>query len=247
MVMRYRTASMVTFKTLSLALCAFGLLACGGGETPEPKAPSDEAPRQHGEDGPSMSASADIGALDEAKVTSTFQGSLSDLQKCLAAGAERNELEGGDIGFFVKVGSDGKLVHAHAERSTLGDRETEKCMLRALQRRTWPAPVGGDVGLAHNSFSFDPPNDSRPPTAWDEGRVRSTVSGLSSKLDACKRGTHGDITATVYVDPDGAAISVGVAAADESGERAADCVAAALKDAKYPSPGSWPAKVTFPL
>lgn len=245
--MRHGSGSTFMTKPLALALSALALLACGGGETPESKTASDEAPRRHGPDGPSMSASADIGALDEAKVTSTFQGSLGDLQKCLAAGAARNELEGGDIGFFVKVGSDGKLVHAHAERSTLGDRETEKCMLRALERRTWPAPQGGDVGLAHNSFSFDPPSDSRPPTAWDEGRVRSTVSGLSSKLDDCKRGTHGEITATVYVDPDGAALSVGVASADESGERAADCVAATLKDAKYPSPGSWPAKVTFSL
>ena len=55
------------------------------------------------------------------------------------------------------------------------------------------------------------------------------------------------MTATVYVDPDGGALTAGVASSDDSGEEAADCVVGVLKDAKYPSPGSWPAKVTFEL
>jgi hypothetical protein len=194
-----------------------------------------------------MAASAEIGALDEAKVTSTFNGALGDLQKCLAAGAKRNELEGGDIGFFVKIGSTGRIVHAHAERSTLGDRATEKCMLDALGRRSWPEPQGGENGLAHNSFSFDMPNDARPPTDWSADRVQAAVAGVSGKLTQCKRGARGDVTATVYVDPDGSALSVGIAVSDEAGESAADCLVSVLKDAKYPSPGSWPAKVTFPL
>jgi hypothetical protein len=223
------------------------LSGCGGGETPAPRSADDATAGRQSSEGPRMAASAEIGALDEAKVTSTFNGALGDLQKCLAEGARRNELEGGDIGFFVKIGSSGRIVHAHAERSTLGDRATEKCMLGALGRRQWPEPQGGENGLAHNSFSFDMPNDARPPTDWSADRVRSTVAGLSGKIAQCKGGARGDVTATVYVDPDGAAVSVGIAVSDEAGESAADCLASVLKDAKFPSPGSWPAKVTFPL
>jgi hypothetical protein len=73
------------------------------------------------------------------------------------------------------------------------------------------------------------------------------VSTLSSQIAQCKHRAHGDFTATVYVDQDGSAVTAGIAASDESGEDAADCLAAALKGAKYPSPGSWPAKVTFSL
>jgi hypothetical protein len=194
-----------------------------------------------------MSASAEIGALDQAKVDSTFRGAMGDLQSCLAAGAQRNELEGGDIAFFVKIGSTGRIVHAHAEHSTIGDRETEKCMLKALAHRTWPEPQGGDVGLARNSVSFDMPNDVRPPTSWDSDRVASALQSVSSKIASCKNGTHGDFNATVYVDPDGAAVSAGIASSDESGESAADCLVDVLKSTKYPSPGSWPAKVSFSL
>ena len=220
---------------------------CGGGETPPPKsADAEDAPRRH-EDGPTISASAEIGALDEGKVTKTFRGAQDALQKCVSAGAERNELEGGDIAFLVKIGGGGRVVHAHAEKSTLGDRDTEKCMLDVLKRRTWPEPQGGDVGLARNSFGFDMPNDARPPTPWDASRVSDTVAPLQGKIASCKHGARGDLTATVYVDPDGAATSVGLASTDDSGEDAADCVVSVLKSAKYPSPGSWPAKVTFSL
>ncbi|HEX4338900.1 MAG TPA: AgmX/PglI C-terminal domain-containing protein [Polyangiaceae bacterium] len=228
----------------------FGVLStCAGcgGETPEPQAPTHETEAKPVSAHPSMSTSAEVGALDEGKVTQTFHGALKDLQACLASGAKRNELEGGDIAFLVKVDTSGRIVHAHAEKSTIGDRDTEKCMLSALRKRDWPPAEGGDVGLARNSFGFDMPNDERPPTDWDAERVASAKSDMRGKLDACKHGVSGSLTATVYVDPDGSAVTAGVATSDDSGEAAADCIVGVLKGAKYPSPGSWPAKVTFEL
>ena len=237
-------------RSLTLSSLSFGIVvfvaACGG-EAPEPRAPVHEAEEKPHSSGTAMKASAEVGALDEAKVSQAFKGALKDLQSCLADGAKRNELEGGDIAFLVKIGASGRVVHAHAEKSTIGDRETEKCMLKVLRKRDWPPPEGGDVGLARNSFGFDMPNDERPPTDWDADRVASMKSSLGGKLEECKRNVSGNMTATVYVDPDGAAVTAGVASSDDSGEDAADCVVGVLKDAKYPSPGSWPAKVTFEL
>ncbi len=240
--MRYRLAFSMLFSAPLLAGSG-----CGGAETPAPKTVDDQVAVPDHPDRPTMSASAEIGALDEEKVTSTFQGAQGDLERCLSAGAQRNELEGGDIAFFVKIDDSGHILRAYAERSTIGDRKTEKCMLDALRQRTWPEPQGGTYGVAHNSFGFDMPNDERPPTAWAPSRVEETVGSLSSKLSACKRGARGTFTATVYVDPSGAAVTAGVASSDESGEKAVDCVVSVLEEAKYPSPGSWPAKVTFPL
>lgn len=231
--------------SLSLA-CSICSVSCGG-ETPEPRAPVHEPEEKPQAERPQISATAEIGALNEAKVSEAFHSAQKALQRCLAEGAKRNELEGGDIEFLVKIGSSGRVVHAHATKSTIGDRDTEKCMLRALGKQDWPAPVGGDVGLARNSFGFDMPNDERPPTEWAADRVESVVAGTGSKLAECKRGVSGSITATVYVDPDGAAVTAGIAASDDSGEGAADCIVGVLKDTKFPSPGSWPAKVTFEL
>jgi hypothetical protein len=234
------------FVTLVVCGVAAMSIACGG-ETPEPRTAAQEPEEKPAAKHPAMSASAEVGALDEAKVTQTFHAALKDLQACLADGAKRNELEGGDIAFLVKIGASGRVVHAHAEKSTIGDRDTEKCMLGVLRKRDWPPPEGGDVGIARNSFGFDMPNDERPPTDWEAERVESAKAAMGGKLDDCKRRSSGSFTATVYVDPDGAAVTAGVASSDDSGEAAADCIVSVLKDTKYPSPGSWPAKVTFAL
>src|SRR5437762_12125434 len=146
---------------LRVLLMGFVALApgCGGGgeETAAPRTAADVEERRAHHETSKMAASSEIGALDEGKVAQTFQSALGDLKRCLSAGAERNEFEGGDIAFFVKVDTDGRVVHVRAERSTLGDRETERCMLKALKKQSWPRPQGGDVGLARNSFGFDMP------------------------------------------------------------------------------------------
>lgn len=235
-------------RWLAMAITS-SLVACGGSEGPDARTPDDVAGRT--EDGSqgrhTMSASSEIGALDEAAVTAEFSDALGDLQRCLDQGAERVEFIGGEIAFFIKIDRSGRLSHAHAERSTLGDRSTERCMLDALRTRTWPPPKGGDTGLARNSFDFDMQNDVRPPTEWDGTEVESTLSDLRTDIAECKASARGSFTATMYVDTEGNALSVGIAPSDESGEQAADCLADVLGTAQYPSPGSWPAKVTFNL
>jgi hypothetical protein len=233
----------------SLPLCLLTLVcsACGGGgQAPEAKTADDteaeqgDAPEESG-----MNASAEIGALDERQVTKTFENALDSLQSCLHEGASRVELLGGEIAFYVEVDESGHAQHVHATRSTIGDRETERCMLDALRAEAWPKPQGGLKGLARNSFDFDMPNDVRPPVMWDGGQVSETVSEMRGKLSECGRAS--DLIATVYVNTDGTALAAGVSGEDPSAEQAADCVSDVLRDAKYPSPGSWPAKVTFRL
>jgi hypothetical protein len=221
------------------------IVACGGAEpvakAPEPTAEAqDDAP--HG-----ASVSSEIGGLSEEKVDKTFQSALSDFQRCLGDGAKRVEFLGGSVSFFVKIDERGKVDHAHLEKSTMGDRETEKCMLDSLSRKHWPKPVGGLHGLARKSFDFDPPNDVRAPTNWEGEHVSEAVSKLTKKLAVCKKGVRGAFEATVYVATDGSVLSAGVTPPDESGEADVDCLVDTLKGASFPSPGSWPAKVTFSL
>lgn len=223
-------------------------LGCGGGETPARSA-DDAVEDGSGSRGSAeqMSASAEIGALDEAAVDRTFRKSLAGLERCLHAGARRVEFIGGKVSFYVEVDGSGSLRHAHLEESTLGDLETEKCMLDTLRTKRWPKPVGGDMGYARKSFDFDPPNDVRPPTDWEREQLSEALEKLAPDLDQCKQGASGRFKATLYVATDGTPLSVGVTPPDASGEGALDCLAQALKGATYPSPGSWPAKVSFEL
>lgn len=239
--LRLRSLFRITCLTLAIASCP----ACGGSE-PAPQAPAPTAPAH--EDAPSqVSTSAEIGGLNEEKVDKTFQRALSDFQRCLDDGAKRVEFLGGSVAFFLKIDSEGKVDHAHLEKSTIGDRETERCMLDSLRSKKWPKPVGGQHGLARKSFDFDPPNDVRAPTSWDGDHVSDAVGKLSRKVSACKKGTSGAFEATVYVGTDGSVMAAGVTPPNEAGESDVDCLVATLKAATLPSPGSWPAKVTFSL
>ncbi|MEO6603672.1 MAG: AgmX/PglI C-terminal domain-containing protein [Polyangiaceae bacterium] len=242
-------SNLFPFHSLVRLACSVSVIsaviACGGNE-PAPRTP-EPAAETHEEGATGASVSAEIGGLNEEKVDKTFQSALSDFQRCLDDGAKRVEFLGGSVSFFVEINEHGTVDHAHLEKSTMGDRVTEKCMLDSLSKKRWPKPVGGLHGLARKSFDFDPPNDVRAPTSWDGDRVSEVVSKLSRKLSACKKGAHGSFEATLYVATDGSVLAAGVTPPDEPGEADVDCLVDALKGASFPLPGSWPAKVTFSL
>jgi hypothetical protein len=237
--MRFRVS-----KLAWLALPASLSLACGE-STPAPKT-ADDKPETEEHHASRLSMSSEIGGLNEEKVNAAFESSMSGLERCLQQGSSRVEFLGGSVSFFVKIDTAGKVDGAYLEKSTLGDRDTERCMLDALRSKKWPKPVGGEHGLARKSFDFDPPNDVRAPSDYDEGHLNRGLDKISNKLASCK-GSKGSYEATMYVATDGSVLAAGVTPPDEDGENSVDCLVSTLKGASFPSPGSWPAKVTFTL
>ena len=232
-------------KLTLVALPAFLLVACGD-SAPPPKTADDKPETEEHHHTSKLSVSSEIGGLDEVKVNAAFESSLSGLERCLQQGASRVEFLGGSVSFFVKIDMGGKVDGAYLEKSTLGDRDTEKCMLDAVRSKHWPKPVGGEHGLARKSFDFDPPNDVRAPADYDQDHLGKGLDKIASKLASCKN-AKGSYEATMYVATDGSVLSAGVTPPNEDGEEAVDCLVSTLKGAAFPSPGSWPAKITFTL
>ena len=233
--------SQLSFLALPLVM----LFACGE-STPTPKTADDTPEVEEEGRGSRPSVSSEIGGLDETKVNAIFESSLSRLEGCLQQGSSRVEFIGGSVSFFVKIDVSGKVEATYLEKSTLGDRDTEKCMLDAIRAKSWPRPVDGDIGLARKSFDFDPPNDVRPPSDYDQEHLNKALEKISGKLASCKNG-RGSYEATIYVATDGSVLAAGATPPDETGEESVDCLVSTLKSASFPSPGSWPAKVTFTL
>jgi hypothetical protein len=233
----------VLVRLASLSLL-FASLGCGS-STPEPawseqSSPVDGARRT----GPAVAMDADIGALDEAKVLSTFQSAQPAISRCLTNGAERLPYLAGRVRFHVRVDQSGKATSVHLEASDIGDRTTEQCMLRALAQKSWPSPEGGREGIAKTEFSFDPPGNARPPVDWSLANAGKGGEKLETELERCKREAGAeDLTAVAYVDTDGKVLAIGVSGSDPKVEVAADCVVAAAKAAELSSPGSWVAKL----
>jgi hypothetical protein len=221
-------------------------IACGGSEPP-PKAAEPETAKAAARPRPKqrLSISGQLGSLDEGKVEDTFNRLLPKFGDCLAHGASRVEFIGGHVKFFVRIGTDGSAKWAYLPESTIGDRETERCMLSVAKSVRWPIPVEGE-GQAQKAFDFDPSPDVRDAVPWGADRIAKTLVSARPKLGQCTAGAPGRYHATVYVQTNGSALSAGVAPPDERGEGgAADCVVEVIKGMRFPSPGSWPAKVMF--
>jgi len=247
-------------KTTALLLA---LAACGGEESaPAPKTAADVAGTHHAAEGAGadgtpapvaprrsgMSVQTELGEIDKAATERAFQGARGELSACYKAGLARVDYLGGELAFFLRIGEDG-VRWSYLERSTLGDRDTERCMLGALGKVRWPKPKGGDAEV-RKSVAFDASSDVRAPSAWSADRVSSALGQAGERLKACKEGAPGAYAVTAYVEPDGKdgkVQAVGVAPPSKEGEAKADCVTDAVKGLKMPSPGSYAAKVSFVL
>jgi hypothetical protein len=228
---------------LGLALLA---LSCGSNTAPV-QAPRAAQPAKPAAQEQQIAVSSEVGALDEDAVNSVFERAQRSLMGCAKKGASRVELLGGDIAFYVGIDQSGRAADARVERSTIGDRGTETCMLAVLRGHAWPKPVGGRKGQVHKSFAFDMPSDARPPVEWTADDVKSSVKKIRKQLQECGSDGSGTYQITAYIDTQGTPISVGAASPEPVADSQIDCLVAVVKGSKFKSPGSYPAKVSFEL
>jgi hypothetical protein len=81
---------------------------------------------------------------------------------------------------------------------------------------------------------------------WASDRISKALGSARAKLGQCAHRAPGKYHATVYVQTNGTTMAAGVAPPDERGETGAvDCMVDVIKAMRFPSPGSWPAKVMF--
>jgi hypothetical protein len=220
---------------------AFG---CGKTKQSEVQAPAYEVDNSEDSSTPEgMGMMAEIGGLNEEKVSKTFKRLQPEFTKCLMSGLSRVEFLAGEVQFLVEVDLEGHAQGAFIEHSTLGDFETENCMVDQIKNTRWPKPVGGKIGLARSGLAFETPPDVRPPVSWSSDDVADTLSKSSSSLASCVG--KGPYEITAYVSRDGSVMSAGVAFADAESAEGARCYIEQLKGLKFSSPGSWPAKVSF--
>jgi len=230
------------------ALCLLGLLACGGcaSEPPPPKvAPPPQLEAQRAV--PLVAkTSSELGSVDPDAVKRAF-GQLNDkFMDCQKRALDRLEVLAGNAKFFLRIGAGGTAKWAYLEESEIGDRDTEKCLVDVVVGASWPKPEAGD---AEARYSMELPlQATRPPNTWRSDKVADALGKHGDSIDKCKAGANTVFRATMYVGPGGRVLSAGVAVSNKDSEEKADCLAKALMKMKgLPSPGSWPAKVSFGL
>ncbi len=228
-------------EVFSLSIVAAIAVAGCGSATPEaaPVETAEPPPTHHSNGG--MGAEAEVGGMNQDAVEKVFAQVTDKLQACQKDAASRIPYVAGDVGFHVKVDHDGKPTIVELSQSTMGDLQTEKCMVDVITGCQFPPPVGGKFGLADiANLGFPALGEVREPVPWSESDMGPGAKAACATLRACKQGSKA-LSATFYVEKDGRIQSVGFA-----GDRsAADCAADKLKRLKFNSPGSYAAKVSL--
>jgi hypothetical protein len=189
---------------------------------------------------------SELGSVDPGAVKQAFSALDDKFTECQKRGIDRVEVLSGSMKFFVRIAEDGSAKWTYLEQSELGDRETEKCLLDVVMSARWPRPDGGE---AEARYGMELPlQATRPPNDWSADKVASALGKHGSAIDRCKAGASANFHATMYVGPGGKVLAAGVATSSKDGEGKVDCLAQVLVKMKgLPSPGSWPAKVSFGL
>ncbi len=173
----------------------------------------------------------------------TLDRRLPRFARCFSRRYNELELVGGEMRFSFRVKVDGSVLWVYPSSSTVGDRTVERCLLDVAQAATFPRPHGGEAEFSW-SLAFDPPEDVRPPVPWDASQVSEVVGEHGSELRQCGA-RPGQVTA--YVGPGGAVMAAGASAEGQPSADALDCLASAVETWEMPDPGSYPAKVSFPI
>jgi hypothetical protein len=221
------------------------LLACGG-EEPPPQAPAPVRAAEPAATRPQLRTTSELGDVDPEEVTRAFKKLSESFIDCQKRGLDRVEVLAGGVRFFVRIGADGSAKWTYLEESDIGDRDTEKCLLDVVTNAHWPKPNGGD---AEARYTMELPlQATRPPNDWASDKVAAALGRHGDAIDRCKGGVSARFHATMYVGTGGRVLAAGVATSTKDGEEKVDCLTEALVKMKgLPSPGSWPAKVSFGL
>jgi hypothetical protein len=231
---------------LGVGLCVAVLSACGCNSPPPAKAAPTAVDTPNAETSSAGPATrSEIGGLNEEAVARAFERMNDDVQNCFTKGATKVSALGGHLKIKLRIDSQGALKWAYLSESTLGDRDTEKCLLDAARAKSWPLPVGGD-GLAERTYDIDSPS---PAKELDPRRYKVAVSLVSKETAKCrKKGTWGTVfRVTAYLRYDGLPVSVGIAPPNEKGEDVVDCMIKIIKKVKFGGTGRRMAKLGFDL
>jgi len=217
----------------------------GGEDDDETVATGTPGPRSGG-DPNAPSVQAEVGALDGAAVDEVTGRVRSKAEGCFEQANAKLPFPviHGDLELTIRIRSDGTVRWVFPSKDELGHQGITDCIAALLQAESWPKPEGGEEGIARASYGRGP--EGRAPVPWGASDLGGAGQSLATELRSCKQ-RHGAerISVTLYVDADGRVMSAGAAVDAGQAADAVTCAVRAARGKTFPSPGSFPAKVSL--
>lgn len=193
-----------SFIALLVSTFVATVTACGSKPPPKAEEPAKDESHSQRSSGPTPQVAQELGSIDQRKVEQTFAGLISGaLESCHTKGRDRIEFLTGDVKVFLRIDGGGKMKYGYFEDSSIGDRETEKCILGVFSSASWPKPEGGEAEV-RSGFGWGPGGE-REPTAWPSDKVTTALvdaKDVRKAVEKCKAGVKADFTVTAYVEMD---------------------------------------------
>lgn len=184
-----------------------------------------------------------MGTISSRAVADTLNNRMGRFERCFTDRSDDVEFLEGDITLSFRVHTDGSVAWVYPSASTIGDRETETCILGVAESTHFPRPSGGEAEFRWG-FGLEASSDVRMPIAWSSDHILDVIEANRATVASC--GGRG-IQLTAYVAPGGTVMAVGGTCSDAESLAALDCVVSAVRGWTMPNPGSYAAKVSFSL
>jgi hypothetical protein len=224
-------------NVLLLAACARPASAPPSRVAVTPDAPESRAPREE-----SLAVSGLLGTLSQHEIQNALEPRLPKFLRCATQRRAQVDVLAGTLTMRFDVAIDGSVDHVQPAESSLGDRETERCMLEVAKATKFPAPHGGE---AEFRWPLELPADAdvRPPV-----EVQPDLALLANaRADLHAKCGGGPVLVTAFVEPAGTVLAAGVSASELATPSELDCIAEGVRAFHFASPGSYVGKLSFPL
>jgi hypothetical protein len=96
------------------------------------------------------------GALDKEVIRRIVRAHINEVKRCYNGGLVRDPTLAGTVSIQFTIGPDGNVPVAVVDRDDLADRNVANCIVTAVKRWRFPAPVGGGNVVVTYPFRLVP-------------------------------------------------------------------------------------------
>ncbi|MDH5492760.1 MAG: AgmX/PglI C-terminal domain-containing protein, partial [Myxococcales bacterium] len=137
-----------------------------------------------------------LGTIAASSIERAVNMRLNRFLRCATRRYDHVEVLSGTFAMSFRVKRDGTVRWVFPVRSTIGDRQTERCMIEVAAQIRFDRPRGGEAEFQH---SFDLPllDDVRAPVEWEDTRVSATLAEQGRSARACR--SEASFLVTTYI------------------------------------------------
>jgi outer membrane biosynthesis protein TonB len=199
------------------------------------ESPSSAARAEPENDG--LQVTGEQGFLSQGDAEAAIQRRWSELVRCYEEAGSARDFAGGPVQLRFFVDAQGRVADVHVLESRLGNFDVERCLVRIGRTILFPRPQGGLQTSFEYSLEFRS-SGAQPVVDLPGGALDQALAASLAQVTAECGPIGGEVTATLYVDPLGTVLSVGLASSGPLPEELAACLARSLRRPLPPRPGT---------